>query len=217
MPQQIADKPSIPTIPTTIEQMQAHRKQFTAETGQLERRVRRVASATSKLAGPASVSDGGSDPSESRTISWPSSKSESSATPLSIRREIIPLPYSIEGFSGLRKVPPTAWTQRIDELVEEKFALSKSKSSSPTFHLTPGNLSPLNKTHRKVNDGFEVLPAGTLVKPAPVKEFGLWPEQSSKVVSDKDPKPMRKLQKRNRSHSGSCRSSSDGGFSDKEN
>jgi hypothetical protein len=215
LPKQSLDKSPVPITSNSIERMRAHRKQLSAETGQLERRVRRVSSASSKLAAPASASDSGSDITNPRAVSRPSSKSESSATLPGVRREVIPLPSFVEGNFGSKRAPPTAWTQKMDELVEEKIA--ESKSRTPT--LTPENLSHLNKTHRKVNDGFEILPAGALAKPAPLKEFGLWPEHSIKFMPDNETRPMRKLQKRNRSHSGSRsqRSSSDGGLSDKEN
>ena len=218
--QEISDKPLVAVVSNSIERMQAHRRQLSAETGQLQRRVRRVLSASSKLAAAAAPpSDNSSDLTDPRTVSWPSSKSGSSATPLKIEHEVVPLPSFVEGDSGATKAPPTAWTQRTDDLVGEKLEEAKAKTMTSTVSLTPANLSHLNENHRVINKGFEVLPAGTLAKPAAVKEFGLCPEQSIKLVSDGDKKPTRKLQKRNRSRSGSRsqRTSSDGGLSDREN
>jgi hypothetical protein len=219
LPQETLVNRPTPVTSDSIERMQAHRKQLSAETGQLERRVKRAASASSKPSTPAAASDSGSDTTDSRGVSWPSSKSESCATPLRIRCEANPVPTSVGGMFGPRKVPPTAWTQKTDDLVEEKLAESKYSTPTSTVSLTPRNLSHLNENHRKVNDGFEILPAGTLAKPAAVKEFGLWPEQSINFVPGNDTRPARKLQKRNRSRSGSRsrRSSSDGAISDKEN
>ena len=217
--QENSDKPLVAIVSNSIERMQAHRRQLSAETGQLQRRVRRVLSASSKLAAAAPPSDNSSDYTDPKTASLPSSKSESSATPLNIRPDVVPLPSFVEGDSGLTRAPPTAWTQRTGDLVGEKLEEAKSKTLPSTVSLTPANLSHLNENHRIVNEGFEVLPAGTLAKPAAVKEFGLRPDQSIKLVSDGDAKPVRKLQKRNRSRSGSRsrRSSSDGGLSDREN
>lgn len=218
--QENSDKPLVAIVSNSIERMQAHRRQLSAETGQLQRRVRRVLSASSKLAAAAAPpSDNSSDYTDPKTASLPSSKSESSATPLNIRPDVVPLPSFVEGDSGLTRAPPTAWTQRTGDLVGEKLEEAKSKTLPSTVSLTPANLSHLNENHRIVNEGFEVLPAGTLAKPAAVKEFGLRPDQSIKLVSDGDAKPVRKLQKRNRSRSGSRsrRSSSDGGLSDREN
>lgn len=219
MPQQILDERPTPATSDSIERMKAHRKQLSAEMGQLERRVRRAVSASSKSATPTAVSESGSDITEPKGVSWLSSKSESSATPLGDRHEVVSLPFSDEGNSGPKKAPPTAWTQKTDDLVEEKLAESKSKTPNYTISLTPENLSHLNENHRKVNDGFEILPAGTLSKPAAVKEFGFWPEQNIKFVPDNETRPTRKLQKRSRSRSGSRsrRSTSVGALSDKEN
>jgi hypothetical protein len=217
--QENSDKPLVAIVSNSIERMQAHRRQLSAETGQLQRRVRRVLSASSKLAAAAPPSDNSSDFTDPKTASSPSSKSEPSATPLTIRHDVVPLPCFVEGDSGLIRAPPTAWTQRTGDLVGEKLEEAKSKTLTSTNSLTPANLSHLNENHRVVNEGFEVLPAGTLAKPPAVKEFGLRPEQSIKPVSDGDAKPVRKLQKRNRSRSRSRsrRSSSDGGLSDREN
>lgn len=101
--------------------------------------------------------------------------------------------------------------------MKEKLEKSKAKALASTVRLTPENLSHLNENHRKINNGFEVLPVGTLAQPAPVKDFGVRPENTIKIVSDKEPRPTRKLQKRDRSISGSRRSSSDGGLSEKDN
>jgi hypothetical protein len=58
-------------------------------------------------------------------------------------------------------------------------------------------VSIANTRSRKVNDGFEVLPAGTLEKEPKIKEFGTW---HGSPGSQKKP---RKLQKRARSDSAS--------------
>jgi hypothetical protein len=85
---------------------------------------------------------------------------------------------------------------------------------SARLPLTNDVLSHHNKTARKINAGFELLPSGTLATPNPVKEWG------EPAISWTDPpngvRVSRKLQKRDRSRSRSRRSSSEHGRPVKE-
>ncbi|KIW09870.1 hypothetical protein PV08_11971 [Exophiala spinifera] len=121
------------------------------------------------------------------------------------------------------KPPPSAWTNKTQVRVDAKLPESSkgSETASQFSKHTPNSsisstcttptspttsISIVNTRTRKVNSGFEVLPAGTLEKGLDVKQFGVWAENPSITISRKP----RKLQKRrSRSSSSSRRSSAE--------
>jgi hypothetical protein len=99
---------------------------------------------------------------------------------------------------------PSSWTDRLEQQLEET---RMDHDRSARLLLTNDVLSHHNKTARKINPGFELLPSGTLATPNPVKEWGepaiSWTDTPNGV------RVSRKLQKRDRSRSRSRRSSSE--------
>ena len=130
---------------------------------------------------------------------------------------------------SLAKMPPSAWTGRTQELLNGKLDASKNRkritiksseanqSSSDKWTTSPllstdetdinGSVSSRGTRTRNINDGFEVLPAGTLNASFNVKDFGY----SRKPLSEtsNETRKSRKLQKRSRSSSSERRSSID--------
>lgn len=101
------------------------------------------------------------------------------------------------------KACPSAWSGRVQEQMEEK----TSENKEVKLPLTDALLSHHNKMTRRINPGFEVLPVGTLIAPVPVKEWG---DASAGSTHNQGTKRIsRKLQKRDRSGSGSRRTSSE--------
>lgn len=126
------------------------------------------------------------------------------------------------------KAPPSAWTEKTQAKIEAKTPTrtdmkvsnssrasdtisktsthtrnSSTSSTSVTIPNSPTDLPSIPSTrYRKINDGFEILPAGSLEKEPRVKEFGTWHENSKTSK-----KKSKKLQKRARSDSESRRSS----------
>jgi len=206
-----------------LERMEAHRRLHSAESGQLLPRDRRHSemAQTTTLAPFASDSED-SDDSESRALSWPPRKGTMNlGKQLSRRVQRMegpkPLPFRafVESLPT-SKPPPSAWTDKIQARLEAKVPSSKASnttsnvsrhtpnsSTSSTTSATAPTSSPsdlvsiANTRSRKVNDGFELLPAGTLEKGPRVKEFGTCHDN---MESHKKPK---KLQKRSRSDSAS--------------
>ncbi|KIW67309.1 hypothetical protein PV04_06573 [Phialophora macrospora] len=206
-----------------LERMEAHRRLHSAESGQLHPRDRRhseMAETIPLSSFPADSED--SDDSISRALSWPAREGMTNlGKQLSrrVQRMEGPSPVPFRAFVEslpTTKPPPSAWTDRTQARIEAKVPCSKasdttSKTSTHTANSSTSStisataptsfpsdfVSIANTRSRKVNDGFEVLPAGTLEKEPKVKEFGTWHESSG---SQKKP---RKLQKRTRSDSAS--------------
>lgn len=210
-----------------LERMEAHRRFHAAESGQLLPRHRRHTdlALTTPLAPSASDSED-SDCSSTRALSWPPVTST-----LSMGKQLSRKPQRLEGpklvschalveSSQGTKIPPSAWTDKTQARVDAKMPSSSkgsdtasklsthtpnsSVSSNATTPTSPTDtVSIANTRSRRINEGFELLPAGTLEKGPIVKEFGLWPE------NERGPKKPGKLQKRSRSHSESRRSSTE--------
>ncbi|KAK5465097.1 hypothetical protein LTS15_001660 [Exophiala xenobiotica] len=208
-----------------LERMEAHRRFHAAESGQLLPRSRRRHTdlvLTTPLA--PSASDSEDSDSSSQYMSWPRGTAN-----ISLGKQLSRMAERMEGPKPVpfrafveslptTKPPPSAWTGKTQARVDAKLPASSKGSdtaSKVSMHTPKSSISstttaPTSPTDsvsipnirtRKINDGFEVLPAGTLEKGPNVKEFGLWPENQS--VSKKP----KKLQKRSRSSSGSRRSS----------
>ena len=107
--------------------------------------------------------------------------------------------------------PPSAWTNKVQEQLEEK--ASEEKTVKKPLADVP--LSHHNKMTRRINPGFEVLPVGTLTSPNPVKEWGDEPVGMAPIGNES--RIPRKLRKRDRSGSRSRRSSSEHERSGQEN
>lgn len=205
-----------------IDKMDAHRRLHSAECGQLIPRIRRhttdVDVASSDILG--------SEDSEYvlRTISWPPTDSSMRLGQTNLQKAerrvsppAVPQHASIEA-QPATKPCPSAWSSRTRQLMKEKLAENRLNSSIPNSTLPSmtssstlatktaptEDLSIPNTQARKVNEGFEVLPAGSLEKEPPVKIFGLRP---TTLTARSDHKKPNKLRKRSRSVSTSSVSS----------
>jgi hypothetical protein len=99
---------------------------------------------------------------------------------------------------------PSSWTDRVQEQLD---GIQMDHQKSVKFPLTDVVLSHHNKTARKINSGFEILPSGTLAMPTPVK---VWGDAAGALADTSNEAPVpKKLQKRDRSRSRSRRSSSE--------
>ncbi len=209
-----------------LEGMEAHRRLHSAESGQLRPRDRRHSdlAQTIPLTSLASDSDD-SDDSASRALSWPTRNGTmhlGKQISRRVQRMEGPRPIPFRAFVEslpTSKPPPSAWTGKTQARMEARLPSSRaSDTTSKTSRHTPNSStgstttataatasppSPLelvsiaNTRSRKVNDGFEVLPAGTFEKEPKIKEFGTWHDD---LEAQKKPK---KLQKRTRSDSAS--------------
>ncbi|KAJ9606765.1 hypothetical protein H2200_008774 [Cladophialophora chaetospira] len=206
-----------------LEGMEAHRRLHSAESGQLLRRDRRHSdlAQTTTLA-PFTSDSEDSDDSTSRTLSWPARTGTLNLGKQLSRRvqrmegpRPVPFRAFVESLPNT-KLPPSAWTDKTQARMEAKTPSRASETSSKTSQHTPNSstsstttavtvhtsspsdlVSITNTRSRKVNAGFEILPAGTLEKGAKPKEFGTWHE------SEEAQKKPKKLQKRGRSRSAS--------------
>lgn len=211
-----------------LERMEAHRRFHAAESGQLLPRDRRHTDLilTTPLAPSLSDSED-NEPHSARASSWPSGmEGMNLGIQLSRKAERLegprPVPFRafVESLPST-KAPPSAWTHKIQAKLDAnvptpstrsdttnsktpthtpKSSISSTATSAPTS--PADSISIASVRTRKVNDGFEVLPAGTLAKGPSVKEFGLWPENAK---AGSKPKKLRKSQ----SSSGSRRSSTE--------
>lgn len=215
------------TVPENpLERMEAHRRFHAAESGQLLPRSRRHTDLdlTTPLAPSASDSDD-SNTSSARALSWPhNSRDMNLGQRVHGRAQRMegPKPVPFRAFVEslpTTKVPPSAWTDKIQAKVDARLPVSSKGSdtssrvsihtsqssftSNTTAPTSPADsVSIINTRTRKINEGFELLPAGALVKEPSVKEFGPWPETR---VAEKKPK---KLQKRPPSNDAGSRRSS---------
>ncbi|EXJ85904.1 hypothetical protein A1O1_06273 [Capronia coronata CBS 617.96] len=211
-----------------LERMEAHRKFHAAESGQLLPRDQRHTDLilTSPLA--PSLPDGeDNDSLPARALSWPSRIEDMNLGKQQSRKALrlegprpVPFRAFVESLPST-KAPPSAWTQKTQAKLNANMSTSSkgSDTNSKTSTHTPkssisssvtsastsrtDSISIPSTRARKINDGFEVLPAGTLAKGPSVKEFGLWPE-NVKAIN----KPN-KLRKHSRSDAGSRRSSTE--------
>jgi hypothetical protein len=207
-----------------LETMEAHRRLHSAESGQLLPRDRRHSDMTrTATLVPFSSDSEDSDSSTSRAVSWPSRDSTMTLGKQLSRRvqkmeapRRVPFRAFVESLPT-SKPPPSAWTDRTQARMEAKIpsrstTISKTSKHTPNSSMSstsatsvptssPALASIANTRSRKVNNGFEILPAGTLEKGPKVKTFGSWHVNSEAV------KKPKKLQKRSRSDSASRSSS----------
>ena len=208
-----------------IESMDAHRRKHSAESGQLTPRISRRTTEDpgthdSQLENDAYLN-------ASRTVSWPQRDGDlrlgSSAAQKAERRvspSAVPFRASIETQPSLRP-PPSAWTSRTRDMMKEKLservpATVEPLPSTPSmcslttlsdFTAATQPVSVANTKTRKVNDGFEVLPAGTFDQDLASNAPGTWPVPLRD--SSNKSRQRRKLQKRSRSRSVSSKSSNE--------
>ncbi|OAG39933.1 hypothetical protein AYO21_05806 [Fonsecaea monophora] len=223
-------RPEVRSDLNPLERMEAHRRFHAAESGQLLPRNRRHTDMALTPALASSLSDSeDSDDSASRTLSWPARNGSLNLGKQFSRRAKRmegprPVPFcAFVDALPTAKPPPSAWTDKTQARVDAKILPSAktSETASNTSRHTPSSsrsstsatattsptdsLSIANTRSRKINDGFEVLPAGTLEKGPKVKDFGTRHED---LDMRKKPK---KLKKRPHSDSGSRRSSTESG------
>ena len=208
---------------SAIERMDAHRKLHSAECGQLLPRARRHTT---------EISDGVEDraatydkPEPPRIASWPTRTNSVRLGPkLPQKAERRVSPPAVSQRASIENHPPpntcpSAWTNRTQDLVTEKLSenwplhLSQSSTlpsmtSSTTLSTITGPIEPASipsTRTRKINEGFEVLPAGIFEREPSFKILGLWPAPiADRTNAGKKPN---KLQKRSRSGSASSTSS----------
>ncbi|OQU96808.1 hypothetical protein CLAIMM_02836 [Cladophialophora immunda] len=211
-----------------LERMEAHRRFHAAESGQLLPRNRRHTDMVLTPTFAPSLSDSeDSDDSASRALSWPTRNGSINLGKQFSRRakrmegpRPVPFRAFVESLPTT-KPPPSAWTEKTQARVDAKIlpspktsetasntslhspSSSTSSMSATTTTSPAGSLSIANTRSRKVNAGFEILPAGTLEKGPKVKDFG---NRHEELEMRKKPK---KLKKRSRSSSGSRRSSTE--------
>ncbi|EXJ68119.1 uncharacterized protein A1O5_08734 [Cladophialophora psammophila CBS 110553] len=209
-----------------LERMEAHRRFHAAESGQLLPRDRRHTNMVLTPAFASSISDSeDSDDSASRALSWPPRNGSINLGKQFSRRakrmegpRPVPFRAFVESIPTTT-LPPSAWTEKTQARLDAKIlpsprtsdtsskaslhtpSSSTSSTSATATTSPPGSVSIANTRSRKVNDGFEILPAGTVEKGPRVKDFGMGQEDAE---MRKKPK---KLQKRSRSRSGSRPSS----------
>lgn len=211
-----------------LEFMEAHRRFHAAESGQLiPRNCRHTDMVLTTPLAPSASDSEDSDSSTSRALSWPSRSSNinlgkqlsrqvkkmDGPSPIPFRAFVESLPTS--------KPPPSAWTEKTQARVNAKVPASSkasdttskvsmhspTSSTSSTSNTIPttatDSISIANTRSRKINNGFELLPAGTLEKGPKVKDLGTGHENTQ------ESKKPKKLQKRSRSGSGSRRNSTE--------
>jgi len=207
--------------------MEAHRKFHAAESGQLQPRQRVVTEKTSrhKHSGSDNISLGHDVP---RAVSWPITPGEAFIVDFNGLQkvqtmktpDIVPLRAFIEMHPS-SKAPPSAWTDKTQGMLDEKLeaqqgskrriTIKNDNSSIPTQQLhgitnsedikNAEAVSLLGTQQRKINKGFEILPAGTFQDQSFAKR-----SENSKISLEEASNGMvrsKKLQKRNRSSSGS--------------
>lgn len=208
--------------------MEAHRKFHAAESGQLQPRLRSLDEKS--LGHKHSTSDHtASDHESTRAVSWPITSGEvlvdftaPQKTKIKVSPLIVPFRAIVETHQPSKisvKVPPSAWTDRTQGMLEEKLESQgpkkritikndrTDKDAKELFTVTNRNnaeveqetASLLGTQVRRINKGFEVLPAGSLGRSELTKDFGY--EKESIQETSHDTSRPRKLQKKSRSRS----------------
>lgn len=208
--------------------MEAHRKFHAAESGQLQPRLRSLDERSlghKHSASDYTVLDHES----TRAVSWPITSGEvlvdftaPQKTKIKTSPLVVPFRAIVETHQPSKipvKAPPSAWTDRTQGMLEEKLESQGSKKritikndhvdkdAKELFTITNRNnardgqeaASLLGTQVRRNNKGFEVLPAGSLGRPEPTKDFG-YEKESVQGISHDTSRP-RKLQKKSRSRS----------------
>lgn len=203
--------------------MEAHRRLHSAESGQLIPRMRPKFEDTASTPTQFCECDGAGDETSDRVVSWPSTDGFRLSPQLFKKAKTISVPRVrpqaalVENRSPAKPCP-SAWTSRTQELLDESIARSVSvteslvsppslcsESTFSTAVTSTGPISHENRTSRTVNEGFEILPAGTFNKDQELKALEVWPEHTSD-----EPKKLstsKKLKKHRRSSSTSSRES----------
>lgn len=203
-----------------IERMNAHRRLHSAEQGQLIPRARPHSEDNARVEIDYCTC-GERDGSPSRAISWPTNDSVRLSKRTQPEPPTVAPPPAIAQTSLVETRPPrpcpSAWTDRTQDMLDEQLTRDISAGESlitpslcsdatlMTAVTADDRTSIENKTTRKINQGFEILPAGSLQKEAELKIVELWPDL---VKEEPDKKKPKKLQKRHRrSSSASSRGS----------
>jgi hypothetical protein len=120
------------------------------------------------------------------------------ASPIEDRPGRLPGPSSLcmKSRVARSKPCPSSWTGKVQEQLEE---MHMDPHESVKYPLTDVALSHHNKTGRKINSGFKILPSGILAMPTPAKAWG----HAAGTLADTSNEALvpRKLQKRDRSRS----------------
>jgi len=176
------------------------------------------------------------EPEPTRAVSWPITPGELLVdfnAPQKIQTMTSPHVVPFRAFVEMHpppkappKAPPSAWTDRTQGMLDEKLEaqVPKNRIIIKNNHagMTAGNsysamndregkdedenLTLLGTQLRRVNKGFEILPAGSLKEAKAVKDFGYATEPLRESSNAHKP---RKLQKRSRSRSMEGRTSLD--------
>lgn len=208
-----------------IESMNAHRRLHSAEQGQLIPRARPHSEDNARIEIDYCTC-GERDSSPSRAISWPTNDSVRLSKRTQPERPTAVTPQATAQTSVIEIRPPkpcpSAWTGRTQEMLDEQLTRDVSVGESlvtpslcsdatlMTAATAEDRISIENKTTRKINQGFEILPAGSLQKEAELKVVELWPEAVKEEPEKKKPKKLQKRHRRSSSASSrESRSSSD--------
>lgn len=200
--------------------MNAHRRLHSAEQGQLIPRVRPHSEDNARVETEYCTCND-RDGSPARAISWPTNDNVRLSKRTKPKPAITVDPPVVQQTSAVDSLPspkpcPSAWTGRTQEMLEEQLTRNVSMGESivtpslcsdatvTTAVTADDPISIENKTSRKINQGFEILPAGSLQKEADLKVIEVWPAVIPEVGDRTRPK---KLQKRHRSSSVSSRES----------
>ncbi|KAK5956528.1 hypothetical protein OHC33_002013 [Knufia fluminis] len=224
-----------PTIRKALDRMEAHRRFHAAESGQLQPRLRFTEEKSFGHKHSASDSFF-VDTETTRAVSWPITPGEvlvNFNAPQKVQTMTSPHVVPFRAFVEMHpppksspKAPPSAWTDRTQGMLDEKLEAQApkkritirnnhaGKNARELYTLTNNeedkdedeNFSLLGTQLRRINKGFEILPAGSLDEPSPVKDFGYSKEPLREKSNDSKP---RKLQKRSRSRSMEHRTSLD--------
>lgn len=216
--------------------MEAHRKFHAAESGQLQPRPRMVAEEKVSRHKHSSSDSWVVEPEPTRAVSWPITPGEVLVdfnAPQKIQTMTSPHVVPFRAFVEMHpppkappKAPPSAWTDRTQGMLDEKLEAQVPKNriiiKNNYAGMTAGNsysvmndrkakdedenLTLFGTQLRRVNKGFEILPAGSLKDAKAVKDFGYATEPLRESSNAHQP---RKLQKRSRSRSTEGRTSLD--------
>lgn len=203
-----------------IDRMNAHRRLHSAEQGQLIPRIRPHSEDNARVETDYCQCDE-VDGSPSRAVSWPSDEQLRQSNSKAQKLKTITASPAVAQTAKVEARPPaklcpSAWSEKTQELMHEHIyrhisvdesVVTPSLCSDTTLSTAVAGdeaVSIENKVTRKVNDGFEILPAGSLQKEAEIRVVGIWPDAGQDDTNQK--RRPRKLQKKHR------RSSSAGSY-----
>ncbi|KPI43859.1 uncharacterized protein AB675_6441 [Cyphellophora attinorum] len=199
---------AVPPVDHTdvIRRMEAHRRLHSAESGQLTPRLRPKSEDNATV-----VTDYCACDEDSSSSGYRTKPKTVSQTSIQSRAGII------EGRAPT-KLPPSAWTRRTRELLDESMMrqvsvattvdTAPSLCSDTTYSTAVPNieLGPIENKHaRKVNDGFEILPAGTFSKEPEVNVLSVWPDVL--IGTDDSHRKGKRLKKHKRATSNNSQAS----------